>query len=70
MPTTNKSDLSAKRGAPGNIPLPAAGAPQDGRHLLDVVEEQQYTGKPFVKEEQDSALGETGHRPHTVQPNH
>lgn len=41
-----------------NTPLPLVGEPLDGRHYLDVVEEQQYSGKPFVKEEQDKALGQ------------
>ena len=44
-------------------PAPLAGEPLDGRHYLDVVEEQQYAGKPFVKKEQDSALGNKGESP-------
>lgn len=58
MPTKDTSSPSGRREAQSNIPLPTVGAPQDGRHLLDVVEEQQYSGKPFVQKEQDQALGE------------
>lgn len=39
---------------------PAVGEPLDGRHYLDVTEEQQYAGKPFTPHEQDIALEESG----------
>jgi hypothetical protein len=39
-----------------NAPIPSVGEPLDGRHYLDVIEEQQYAGKPFVPHEQDIAL--------------
>jgi len=38
--------------------VPAIGEPLDGRHFLDVVEEQQYTGKPFFQlEEEEGTAG-------------
>jgi hypothetical protein len=43
-----------------NAPIPAVGEPLDGRHYLDVTEEQQYAGKPFTPHEQDIALKESG----------
>lgn len=43
-----------------NAPVPAVGQALDGRHFLDVVEEQQYTGKPFVPNEQNVVLETDG----------
>jgi hypothetical protein len=43
-----------------NAAIPAVGAPLDGRHYLDVTEEQQYAGKPFAPHQQDIALKEGG----------
>lgn len=50
----SSSSSQEKRSAP----IPAVGEPLDGRHYLDVTEEQQYAGKPFTPHEQDIALKE------------
>lgn len=52
--TDKDTSISTKKNKTGtNAPIPPIGEPLDGRHFLDVVEEQQYSGKPFVKQEQD-----------------
>ena len=38
--------------------LPTVGQPLDGRHFLDVTEEQQFAGKPYVQDEQRMASKE------------
>lgn len=53
QPSTPRKDQGGT-----NTPVPRVGEPLDGRHYLDVVEEQQYAGKPFIDKEQDAALGE------------
>ena len=51
--------MAEKSSEPGNsvgtqqAVVPATGEPLDGRHFLDVVEEQQYAGKPFTRIEQE-----------------
>lgn len=57
MPNQDKPLATKKDKGAGNTPVPLVGQPLDGRHYLDVVEEQEYTGKPFVKKEQNDALG-------------
>lgn len=61
MPNKDSSISAGKEKPRSNVTLPAVGEPLDGRHYLDVVEEQQYSGKPFIKEEQDIVL-EQGER--------
>lgn len=41
---------------PQEVPHAGIGEALDGRHFLDVVEEQQYAGKPFVRNEQEEVL--------------
>lgn len=56
MPIKDSSISAKKDKTRVNVPVPSVGEPLDGRHYLDVVEEQQYSGKPFVKQEQDVVL--------------
>lgn len=57
VPKDTASNASQKK---RNATIPAVGEPLDGRHYLDVTEEQQYAGKPFAPHEQDIALKEGG----------
>ena len=53
----NQSTHNRNSAAPEQpAPLPTVGEPLDGRHYLDVTEEQQYAGKPSVTKEQEVAL--------------
>lgn len=63
MADQHKPVAGEKESRKPNVPPPVVGEPLDGRHYLDVVEEQQYAGKPFVKKDQDEALGRKEARP-------
>ncbi len=54
--TRNFSELKRSAEMPREVPPAGIGQALDGRHFLDVVEEQQYAGKPFVGSEQEEVL--------------
>lgn len=66
--SSKQSERHSKEGVPRQATVPAVGEPLDGRHFLDVVEEQQYAGKPFVPEEQNNALGDAAPQEEKTKP--